>query len=102
MHTEANSATHCDPVQDGNVWLAIGSNEVIELVFKPKEIFRFLPARLPFSILLGKSGNVTASTEGFCSCAGDEDDVRQLGFLPFLSKKKKNFLSTIPTIPGNP
>lgn len=86
MHRQSNTTTHRDTVQERYIWLRVGRNHVIELVFQREVVFRFLLALSAILILLSQCCYIAASAE--CSpSALDDDRIRQLAILPLLQAR---------------
>lgn len=84
MHRETDAAAHGDAVHVGHIGLGIGSDEMVELVFEPEICLGFRLTLRTARVQLGKSCHVAAGAEGFGPGTAYDNDVGELGLLPFL------------------
>ena len=83
MYTEANTSAHGDSVDKGHIWLGVGGDKVVELIFERKVVPRSLLSLLSGCAVLRQHGNITAGAEGSASTL-DDDHICHIRLLPFL------------------
>lgn len=87
MHRESDAAAHGDAVHVGNVRFAVGSYEVIELVFKGKIVPRAGTALISMGGNFGcEGGDIATGAEGAGGGAANDEDGGELRRVVFLCK----------------
>src|SRR5215831_19186758 len=71
VYRHANSATHCNAVDERDVWLSVILNGGVERIFVTPELQRLRVAARLAEII--ERANVAAGREGAVTCAGNDD-----------------------------
>lgn len=75
VQAETDAAAHCEAVHEGDVWLGVCGDEVVELVFEAEVIRRPALALGAFLVPLCQDGDITAGTQCLFARSLHDDDV---------------------------